>query len=220
MRTLPGSSIKIYKNGVDKGVMFKDLLAFLPPASKPAAGQVGARDGCDDGNLGYFPAVSVFRGGAVETNFGPDFWFPPPQPPGYEAQQAEKKPVQDDVEMEDEDMDEVDMIGSAPAPAPLPPAQTRPSKSVTIAATPSASAENVTYRPVADRYTDAIAEDVLADIVDEVDFWVSDGCTVPEHAGSRVYQDYGRAAVEEGGEGGAEGPLGEDGGIKELIQDD
>jgi COMPASS component BRE2 len=27
--------------------------------------------------LGYYPAVSVFRGGAAEVNFGPDFWYPP-----------------------------------------------------------------------------------------------------------------------------------------------
>lgn len=65
----------VYKNGELIGTPFKDLLAFLPPASKPLA-QSGARD-VDDGTLGYYPAISVFRGGAVETNFGPDFDFPP-----------------------------------------------------------------------------------------------------------------------------------------------
>jgi COMPASS component BRE2 len=77
LRTLPHSSIKIYKNGVLVGTPFTDLLAFLPPASKPLP-QVGAREGLDDGMLGYYPAVSVFRGGAAEVNFGPDFWYPPP----------------------------------------------------------------------------------------------------------------------------------------------
>lgn len=76
LRTLPNSSIKIYKNGLPCGTAFTDLLAFLPPASKPLA-QLHAREGLDDGMLGYYPAISVFRGGACEVNFGPDFWFPP-----------------------------------------------------------------------------------------------------------------------------------------------
>ncbi|KAI9721066.1 MAG: hypothetical protein M1812_002547 [Candelaria pacifica] len=76
LRTLPFSCIKIYKNGRYMGTPWTDLLAFLPPASRPPA-SFGAREGLDDGMLGYFPAVSVFRGGAAETNFGPDFWCPP-----------------------------------------------------------------------------------------------------------------------------------------------
>lgn len=79
MRTLPQSSIKVYKNGKLIGTPFTDLFAFLPPASKPTSqgGSVVAREGLDDGMLGYFPSISVFRGGAVETNFGPHFWYPP-----------------------------------------------------------------------------------------------------------------------------------------------
>ncbi|KKA29630.1 hypothetical protein TD95_000679 [Thielaviopsis punctulata] len=79
LRTLPGSYIKVYKNGQPMGTAFEDLLCFLPPASKPMAmtQQPGAREGLDDGMLGYYPAVSVFRMGAAETNFGPKFWFPP-----------------------------------------------------------------------------------------------------------------------------------------------
>jgi len=76
LRTLPHSSITVYKNGVEMGTAFEDLLAFLPPASKPIA-TVGSRDGLDDGMLGYYPAISVFRGGAAQVNFGPKFWFPP-----------------------------------------------------------------------------------------------------------------------------------------------
>ncbi|KAI9785426.1 MAG: hypothetical protein M1816_000441 [Peltula sp. TS41687] len=76
LRTLPDSYIRIFKNGKAMGTPFENLFAFLPLASKPLA-QTGARDGLDDGMLGYFPAVSVFRGGAVEVNFGPDFWYPP-----------------------------------------------------------------------------------------------------------------------------------------------
>ncbi|CAF9922821.1 MAG: hypothetical protein GOMPHAMPRED_002682 [Gomphillus americanus] len=79
LRTLPSSSIRVYKNGKDMGILYKDLLAFLPLASKPAvqSGVVGAREGLDDGTLGYYPSVSVFQGGAAEANFGPNFWFPP-----------------------------------------------------------------------------------------------------------------------------------------------
>jgi COMPASS component BRE2 len=79
LRTLPNSCIKVYKNGVYKGTPFEGLLGFLPPASKPLMPQVGAREGLDDGMLGYYPAISVFRGGAAEVNFGPDFWYPPPE---------------------------------------------------------------------------------------------------------------------------------------------
>jgi len=91
LRTLPNSHVKVYKNGVDMGTAFTNLLAFLPPASKPSP-QPGAREGLDDGMLGYYPAVSVFRGGAAEVNFGPDFWYPPP---GYERD-VEMKDIGDD----------------------------------------------------------------------------------------------------------------------------
>lgn len=72
------------------GTPWTNLLAFLPPASRPLA-QPGAREYLDDGMLGYYPAVSVFRGGVAEVNFGPQFWYPPP---GYEGHQG-------DVEMKD-----------------------------------------------------------------------------------------------------------------------
>ncbi|KAL2266936.1 hypothetical protein VTJ83DRAFT_4213 [Remersonia thermophila] len=78
LRTLPGSYIRVYKNGMLVGTPWTDLLSFLPPASRQAQPS-GGRDALDDGTLGYYPAVSVFRGGAVEVNFGPDFWFPPPE---------------------------------------------------------------------------------------------------------------------------------------------
>src|SRR5579859_5327780 len=71
--TLRGSFIKVYKNGVLQGTAFEDLLAFLPPNS-----QLQGRD-LDDGMLGYYPAVSVFKHGIVKLNFGPEFEFPPPR---------------------------------------------------------------------------------------------------------------------------------------------
>ncbi|KAK4683278.1 transcription factor, contains a PHD finger motif [Podospora pseudoanserina] len=89
LRTLPNSYIKVYKNGKFMGTPFTDLLAFLPPASRMVnnqqaggsggSGVLGGRDVLDDGSVGYYPAVSVFRGGAVECNFGPNFWYPPPE---------------------------------------------------------------------------------------------------------------------------------------------
>jgi COMPASS component BRE2 len=78
LRTLPHSSIRVYKNGQLVGTAFENLLAFLPPASQVSKAQ-GAREGFDDGMLGYFPAIACFSGGIAELNFGENaFWFPPP----------------------------------------------------------------------------------------------------------------------------------------------
>ncbi|KAI1746738.1 hypothetical protein F4782DRAFT_475157 [Xylaria castorea] len=172
LRTLPNSYIKVYKNGVPMGTAFTDLFAFLPPASKPQA-QVGAREGKDDGMLGYYPAISVFRGGAVEANFGPDFWYPPP---GYASPQT-------DVDMMDVDEDTV-RVGT--------PQQKKLDKT----------------RAVADRYDEQIVEDVVADIVDEVDFWMQDGARVLDRTGGR----------DEKAEPVGIAPASEE--IKELVQDD
>ncbi|KAJ2968303.1 hypothetical protein NQ176_g9249 [Zarea fungicola] len=124
LRTLPNSYIKIYKNGVLMGTAFENLLGFLPPASRPMP-QVGARDGLDDGMLGYYPAISIFRGGTAEVNFGPNFWYPPP---------------------------EYDAAGGA-----------------------GAGTQSKTLRSVSERYKEQLAEDIVYDIIDEVDFWMQDG---------------------------------------------
>lgn len=82
LRTLPGSSITIFKNGVKMGAPFKELYAFLPPASRLANGSnnlgIGERENADDGMIGYFPAVSCYGGGAVECRFEGPWWFGPP----------------------------------------------------------------------------------------------------------------------------------------------
>ncbi|KAF4774315.1 SPRY domain-containing protein [Colletotrichum scovillei] len=182
LRTLPGSFIKVYKNGVLMGTPFTDLLAFLPPASKPQ-GQIGAREGLDNGMLGYYPAVSVFRGGAAEVNFGPDFWFPPP---GLE---------------ESSDDNEVSMIDAGQEESK----KAAPSSS-SVPAYPGLDQ----VRPVSERYTEQIVEDIVYDIIDEVDFWVQDGCKVIDRFG-------------QGGEkAGQTGSLAAGGReeIKELVQDD
>lgn len=94
LRTLPNSCIKVYKNGVLMGTPWTELLAFLPPASRQMqqTQQAGGREALDDGSLGYYPAVSVFRGGAVEVNFGPDFWYPPPGPEDAEMKDVDGPP--------------------------------------------------------------------------------------------------------------------------------
>jgi COMPASS component BRE2 len=178
LRTLPTSCIRVYKNGVLMGTPFTDLLAFLPPASKPQA-QVGAREGMDDGMLGYYPAISVFRGGAAEVNFGPKFWYPPP---GYEITAGEGEDIQ--------------MGGTAPDP-----------DTVLVAGTAPEPAGPV--RSVAERYDEQIVEDIVADIVDEVDFWMQDGARVIDRTGGRD----GKAEVAVGIAPGREE-------IKELVQDD
>jgi COMPASS component BRE2 len=173
LRTLPGSRIRVYKNGKLMGTAFENLLAFLPMASKPLIipTTVGAREGCDDGMLGYYPAVSVFRGGAAEVNFGPNFWYPPP---GYGGSEATD--------------DDVQMVGQEDVPQPI------------LNAAGKA-------RPVSERHTEQIVEDIVYDIVDEVDFWMQDGGRVID----RAVRD-GKVETVGSAPGGEE--------IKELVQDD
>ena len=169
LRTLPRSSIKIYKNGKEMGTAFQDLLAFLPPASKPLA-QVGAREGLDDGMLGYYPAVSVFRGGAAEVNFGPSWWY---DPPGWNSTDS------GDVDMEG---------GDQPAASKLRP-----------------------LRALTERYDEQIAEDIVYDIIDEVDFWVQDRGDAGKGAATDLHPSESGAMQDESLAGG---------GIREIMQDD
>ncbi|KAF3162892.1 hypothetical protein TWF225_002101 [Orbilia oligospora] len=74
-KSLPGSKIIIYKNGRRIGTAFEDLFAFLPPASQPLSS--GGGRPLDDGHCGYYPTVSVFRGGRAQVNFGPTWEYPP-----------------------------------------------------------------------------------------------------------------------------------------------
>jgi len=64
------------------GTPFKELYAFLPPASRLANGTnnlgIGERENADDGMIGYFPTVSCYGGGAVECRFESPWWFGPP----------------------------------------------------------------------------------------------------------------------------------------------
>ncbi|KAL9624347.1 MAG: hypothetical protein Q9204_007876 [Flavoplaca sp. TL-2023a] len=158
IRTLPFSSIKIYKNGKLLGTPYTDLFAFLPPASKAPA-QQGARDGLDDGMLGYFPAVSVFRGGAVEINFGPDFWCPPSDLSTAKGDNGQ-------------DADNNDMGGGASNLATRDPKTQRQ----------HAHGKNSRLRGMGERYIEQIAEDIVYDLIDEVDFWMLDLIENPDAA--------------------------------------
>jgi COMPASS component BRE2 len=132
VRSLPHSHIKVYKNGVEVGIAFENLLAFLPPASVPSveALKAGARAGFDDGMVGYLPAISCFNGGVAQVNFGPDFWYPP-----------------EEIAKQDAHM----------------------------AGTGKDVPEGRKLRALGDRFKEQIAEDVVWDIIDEVDFFTQDG---------------------------------------------
>ena len=153
LRTLPHSSINVYKNGKVIGTAFENLLAFLPPASIPLKNNVAKeepREGFDDGMVGYFPAISCFWGGIAEVNFGdgPDgFWAPPAHlvntktgPPASDGQ---------DANMADAG---VDASGSKKGWNP-----------------------GRQARGIGERYKEQVAEDVVWDIIDEVDFFIQDG---------------------------------------------
>ncbi|KAL8849661.1 MAG: hypothetical protein Q9221_005351 [Calogaya cf. arnoldii] len=200
LRTLPFSSIKIYKNGKLLGTPFTDLLAFFPPASK-AATQQGARDGLDDGMLGYFPAISVFRGGAAEVNFGPDFWCPP----------SDLATAFGD---DDQDAVDNDMAGSAIALAPKDPKTQRQ----------HSQGKNSRLRGMGERYIEQIAEDIVYDLIDEVDFWMLDAIENPDAVGTDgAATQKAHSVSAAGGMETVEGitQLGGGGGeIKEIVQEE
>ncbi|KAG0332440.1 hypothetical protein BG004_001268 [Podila humilis] len=80
---IPNSKIIVYKNGVCQGVMWQDLHALLPIEQNEKEKE---QLRFDDGTLGYYPAVSVYRNGTATVNFGPDFEFPPGKDPEADAE--------------------------------------------------------------------------------------------------------------------------------------
>ncbi|KAM0722278.1 hypothetical protein Q7P37_001719 [Cladosporium fusiforme] len=156
LRTLPYSAIRVYKNGQLIGTAFENLLAFLPPASQPSKQQGAREGGFDDGLTGYFPAVSCFWGGTAEVNFGDGkegFWAPPAHLRSTKVPVAVNQHADStqDVEMRDEALSQSAQRGRQ---------GWRPGKEC---------------RPVGERYKEQVAEDVVYDIIDEVDFFVQDG---------------------------------------------
>ncbi|GAA5919596.1 hypothetical protein JCM1841_001068 [Sporobolomyces salmonicolor] len=87
LRPLPkleGSKVAFFVDGVCQGVAFEDLYDFLPLRKPPGVKEkkkdvrLVMENHHDDGATGYFPFASVFGGGAVTINPGPDFEHPPP----------------------------------------------------------------------------------------------------------------------------------------------
>lgn len=177
IRSLPHSSIKVYKNGKRIGTAFRNLMAFLPPASAPEV-QKGSRIGMDDGALGYYPAVSAFSGGVAEVNLGPDFWFPPP---GHVSSVSKREggvrscdPPTMDFPPKDEDEDH-ERKNNIPAGMEWMDGFVWDPKSIVEEDRVMAGAGLGTgIIAVGDRWYEQIAEDVWYDIVDEVDFEVQD----------------------------------------------
>ncbi|ANB12704.1 Bre2p [Sugiyamaella lignohabitans] len=109
--TIPGSYIQVFKNGKDMGIAFEDLIEFLPPHCQFQK-NMAARD-ADDGQAGYYPTISVFRGGMARFNFGPNFEYP------------------------------IENTG-------------------------------LVYKPLSMRYDEQIADDIVYDLIDQVDFEITD----------------------------------------------
>ena len=158
MRTLPHSAIRVYKNGKLIGTAFENLLAFLPPASAPSK-TMGAREGFDDGMVGYFPAVACFFGGIAEVNFGDSgtgFWCPPAHVANPVLSTKGKGGMESTKVGPDADAGEavmgVDATGEKKGWNP-----------------------GRMARAVGGRYKEQVAEDVVWDLVDEVDFFMQDG---------------------------------------------
>lgn len=160
LRTLPGSSITIFKNGVKMGTPFKELFAFLPPASRLTNGTnnlgIGERENADDGMIGYFPTVSCYGGGAVECKFEPPWWFGPPP-----ASAMKEEPIESNLKEEDEENKKID--------------EKPDEEAIEIGA----------VKPFGERFNDQIVEDIVADIVDEIEammFWGGDSTDVDQNS--------------------------------------
>lgn len=110
---LKGSKIQCFKNGVLVGTAFRDIsnpivAARLMSMDKRLAKEAVHKHGLqreealvygnlpyipvkDDGSLGYYPMVSVFKGGSLTVNFGPDFKFPVPGAQGLHERVVERE---------------------------------------------------------------------------------------------------------------------------------
>ncbi|KAL9085132.1 MAG: hypothetical protein Q9159_004858 [Coniocarpon cinnabarinum] len=161
LRTLPESSIKVWKNGKRIGTAFRNLMAFLPPASQPA-NERGVRQGMDDGMVGYLPAVSAFSGAVAEVNFGPDFWCSPEELEDTGGKQKGKEESQENPQ-EDTEMTDAPAAGT----------EQKDEKE-------EERLVGVGMRGIGVRFAEQIAEDVVYDVIDEVDFFVQDGAKLDD----------------------------------------
>lgn len=148
LRSLPNSSIAVFRNGVKLGTAFEGLLAFLPPASAPAQ-MPQARTGLDDGSIGYFPAVSLFGGGIAEVNLGPDFWYPPAELNLASASAQDMEMTNADERGQHEGGQQTNGLEDEES--------------------------FMKSRAISHRFVEQIAEDVVWDIIDEASWYVKDG---------------------------------------------
>lgn len=85
---LAQSRIAFFLDGVCQGVAFEDIYDYVPLRLHPGTREKKhsttdvhlqlMENWHDDGAMGYFPFASVFGGGIVSMNAGPEFAFPPP----------------------------------------------------------------------------------------------------------------------------------------------
>lgn len=160
---ISGSKIIVYKNGVCQGVAFAGLYDFDDiggagdSVDESGNSLVQQREGgpsmwtpgsptWDDGMLGYYPAVSVFKGGTVTCNFGPKFLFPPPVDPEEDAERIKEN---GDVHGEDN----IEVEGKAKA-------EPRVKEKL-----------EWTWRPLSERWAENMVEECMWDLVDEVEAW-------------------------------------------------
>jgi COMPASS component BRE2 len=113
-----GSSISFYKNGVNQGTAFEDIPLCIPAAVSLPLERRQLTLGnyqrapilADDGSLGYYPTISLFKGGNVTMNFGPKFKYPPKD---LDEQNIKWKPMSErylEIEAEEALWDIVDEV--------------------------------------------------------------------------------------------------------------
>ncbi|CAB4422287.1 unnamed protein product [Rhizophagus irregularis] len=151
---LPGSKIIVYKNGICQGIAFENLYSFLPTIDKYTNDDDLTED---DGSLGYYPAVSMYRGGTCTLNFGPHFRYPPPPDP--ELDLAINKPI-------------MSSLSKTSVSKSLLSKQSSSSSSSSSSLNPHKKSTGIRkWRPMSERYMEYITEDVLYDLVDEIELW-------------------------------------------------
>lgn len=181
LRSLPGSNIRVWRNGKEIGTAFEGLLAFLPPASVSSAAGAGGGSGggtsaaagasgkgtreVDDGTLGYYPTVSAFAGGIAQVNFGPEFWCPPEGLQFTPSSDTTVAGAGGSTSVSGLATD-VMMTGTE--------AQVTEEEAETARREREAELKRKP-RAIGERYKEQIAEDILWDIIDEACFFTQDG---------------------------------------------
>lgn len=211
LERIPGSYIKVYKNGVPMGKAFENLISFMPPCSKhgknkdlpppvqpvsttqaslsshASTGTPGVNSSSqgrdsninlqgsipssvqrreifspDDGQLGYYPTISVYKGGAAQFNFGPHFDYLPDeiaQKMRFSkcSRYGSIYPVEYLKSFKDNNLRSKKSNLSSSNDKP-------------DGKQEEEEEEDYIIRPMCERYEEQIAEDVLYDIIDEVEF--------------------------------------------------